>query len=62
MASRYANLWNTMIKRRKHDTNATFYVYLENIMNIVAHTLCISTEMVETYKDIASFKAEMHHM
>jgi hypothetical protein len=62
LARRYANLWHTMIKRRQNDTNATFYVYLENITHLVAHTSCISTETVETYKDITHFKVGMHHM
>jgi hypothetical protein len=52
MAVRYANLWNTPNKRIQHYNNVTFFVYLENIRYLVEHTLCISTETVEKYKDI----------
>jgi hypothetical protein len=52
LAVRYANLWHTTIKRRQNDSNATFFVYLENITYLVGHTPCISTEIVATYKDI----------
>jgi hypothetical protein len=62
LAGIYDNLWNTMIKRRQKNTNATFYVYLENITHLISHTSCISTETVETYKEITRFKADMHHM
>jgi sulfatase maturation enzyme AslB (radical SAM superfamily) len=62
MTRRYANLWNSMIKRRHDDNNGTFYVYMENITYLVAHTLHISTKMVEKYKEITHFKACMHHM
>jgi hypothetical protein len=62
MVERYATLWNTTIKRKQHDTNGTFYVYLENIRHLVARTPHISAERVETYKDITHFKEDMHHM
>jgi hypothetical protein len=42
--------------REEKMTNATFFVYLENIMHLVAHTPHISTEMVATYKDMCGLK------
>jgi hypothetical protein len=39
-------------KRRKQDNNVTFYVYFDSIRYIIEHTPHITTETVETYKDI----------
>jgi hypothetical protein len=58
----YANLWHTTIKRRQTDINATFYSYLQFIMKVVETTLRIPEEVFIAYKDVARFRADMHHL
>jgi hypothetical protein len=62
LAALYANLWHTQNKRMQKDNNVTFYVYFDSIRYIIKHTPCITAEILDTYKDIAWLKAEMHHM
>jgi hypothetical protein len=44
LARRYVNLWHMTIEKRQNDSNTKFYVYLENITHLVAHSPCISAE------------------
>jgi hypothetical protein len=62
MVVQYANLWHMQNKRRQQDNSVTFFVYFDNIMYIIKHTPNITTETVETYKDIALFRTGMYHM
>jgi hypothetical protein len=53
VVARYDNLWHMPNKRRKHHNIVTFFLYFDTIMYLIEHTLGITTEKVETYKDIA---------
>lgn len=62
MAARYASLWNNTHKKHEIHNNATFYVYMEIIQNIIDHIPCIPPHIIEVYNLVVCFKATPHYM
>jgi hypothetical protein len=62
IASIYANLWHSTIRRRQTDTNIVFYSYFQFITKVVKSTVRILEEAIITYRNFAWFRAGMHHL